>query len=339
MKQIRAIVYGVGKVNQIATRLMLEKGIDIVGAVNRPGPKVGKDLGTLANLSPLGVPVLDNPEKVLSVPADLALVAVCDDMDRGYPIYRNCLRHRLNVVTVGSFMSYPWRSTPKRSHELDTLAKDNGVSLIATGNQDFFMVNLGLLMSGVCHNIRKIVHKSLGNINKYGPEVARLMGVGTHPDIIDDSKARQHPNPYLPFWENVIDELDLEIKRIEQRSEPVVAGKKIYAKVLGHPIEKGEVIGRRQHLEIRTVQGLRLVGKNTLRICEKGEEEYKTWQVDGEPGMDIRATKLDTVFTTASQAVNRIPDAINAKPGYITLKKLPKLMYKSKPFSTYIQKA
>lgn len=71
MKQIRAIVYGVGKINQIATRLMVEKGVEIVGAVNRPGPKVGKDLGELAGISLLGIPVIDEPEKVLSSPAEL----------------------------------------------------------------------------------------------------------------------------------------------------------------------------------------------------------------------------------------------------------------------------
>jgi hypothetical protein len=47
MTQIRAIVYGVGLSNRIATRLMVEKGVQVVGAVNRSGPKVGKDLGIL----------------------------------------------------------------------------------------------------------------------------------------------------------------------------------------------------------------------------------------------------------------------------------------------------
>ena len=56
MTQIRAIVYGVGLSNRIATRLMVEKGVQVVGAVNRSGPKVGKDLGILTGLGyPLGV--------------------------------------------------------------------------------------------------------------------------------------------------------------------------------------------------------------------------------------------------------------------------------------------
>jgi len=339
MKQIRAVVYGVGKINQIATRLMVEKGIKIVGAINRSGPKVGKDLGTMANLSPLGVTVRDDFEKVLSVPADLAIVAVNDDMEKGYPIYKRCIEYGLNVVTVGAFMSYPWRSTPKPAQKLDELAKKYGVSLIATGNQDFFMVNLGLLMSGVCHKIKRIIHRSLANINLYGPEVARLMSVGTYPEAFDGSETHQHPNPYLPFWENVIDELDLKVSDIKRTTKPVVAEKDYFSNGLNRVIETGKIIGLNQRLDITTKEGLQLVGSNTLRLCDEDEEEYKAWQVDGEPGFEIRATRLDSVFTTASQAVNRIPDAINAEPGYITLKKLPKLIFKSKPFSTYIQKA
>ena len=337
MKQIRAIVYGIGRINQIAVRLLMEKGIEIVGAINRPGPKIGRDLGEVADLTPLGISISDRPADVLCKPADVVLVSVCDDMQRGFPIYKNCLEHGLNVVTVGAFMSYPWRSTPDLANELDVLAKNNGVSLVATGNQDFFMVNLGLLMSGVCHSIRRISHMSLANINLYGPEVANLMYVGGHPQAFENTDAGENSNPYLPFWENVIDELELTVSDIKQTSKPVIAANDVYAKGLARVVQRGKIIGLNQYLDIRTEQGLQFVGDNTLRICDDDEQEYKIWRIDGEPGMEIKATRLDTMFTTASQAVNRIPDAINADPGYITLRNLPKLTFKSKPYATYIQ--
>jgi 4-hydroxy-tetrahydrodipicolinate reductase len=81
------------------------------------------------------------------------------------------------------------------------------------------------------------------------------------------------------------------------------------------------------------------VGENTLRICRKDEEEFKEWLVEGEPDLEIRATRLDTAFTTASQSVNRIPDVINADPGYITLEQLPKLTFRQKPLYEYVRKA
>lgn len=90
---------------------------------------------------------------------------------------------------------------------------------------------------------------------------------------------------------------------------------------------------------MRTKEGLQLVGENTLRLCGEGEEEFKEWLIEGEPDLKIRATRLDTEFTTASQSVNRIPDVINAEPGYVTLEKLPKLTFRQKPLSAYVRKA
>ncbi len=64
--KLRAMVYGVGQMNMLATRLLTEKGVEIVGAINRSGPKIGKDLGLLSGIDKLNVPISDNPKKVLS---------------------------------------------------------------------------------------------------------------------------------------------------------------------------------------------------------------------------------------------------------------------------------
>lgn len=43
----------------------------------------------------------------------------------------------------------------------------------------------------------------------------------------------------------------------------------------------------------------------------------------------VRASELDSGFTTASQCVNRLAHVIQAPPGYVTLEKLPKLTFRS----------
>ena len=76
---IKVIVYGIGSVNQLAVRMLVERGVQIVGAINRAGPKVGQDVGLLSGLSePLGVVVSDDVESTLSTPADVVLVAIYD---------------------------------------------------------------------------------------------------------------------------------------------------------------------------------------------------------------------------------------------------------------------
>src|SRR3984893_17055656 len=82
VRRIKAIVYGVGAMNSIATRMMLEKGVDIVGALARSPEKVGRDLGEVAGLGfPTGVLIDDDAERVLATPqADIAVIAVASYM-------------------------------------------------------------------------------------------------------------------------------------------------------------------------------------------------------------------------------------------------------------------
>ena len=297
MKQVRAIVYGVGLQNRIATRLMVEKGVQVVGAVNRSGPKVGKDLGILTGLGyPLGVTVSDDPATVLSTPADIVHIAVCDDMERGFPIYKQCLEHGINVLTVGSFASHPWRTSPDLTHQLDELAKAHSVTITGTGNQDFFMVNLGTLMSGVCHRLDRITHRSLSDVNKSGPEVAKLVHVGDSIDKFEASTANQRPSIYTAFWGNVIADLGMTVLETTQTTIPIMADRDYFCDSLGFKITKGKIMGIMQRLNISTKEGLQLVGENTLRICGKSEEEFKEWLIEGEPDLEIRASRLDTAF-------------------------------------------
>ena len=91
---LRAMVYGVGQMNMLATRLLTEKGVEIVGAINRPGPKIGKDLGLFSGIGKLNVSISDKPEKVLSKEADIVIVGVAGELPRMLPISKKCLEAR-----------------------------------------------------------------------------------------------------------------------------------------------------------------------------------------------------------------------------------------------------
>ncbi len=87
----KVILYGVGQMNMMAARLLTEKEIEIVGAINRSGPKVGKDLGLVSGINRLDVLISNNPNEVLSKEADVVIVAVGSDLPNMFPIYKECL--------------------------------------------------------------------------------------------------------------------------------------------------------------------------------------------------------------------------------------------------------
>ena len=121
MKRIKAVVYGVGAMNSVATRMMLEKGVDIVGALARSPEKVGRDLGEVAGLGfETGVMVEDDPDRVLSTrQADIAVIAVASYMADMYEHLHRCAEHGVNAITISEEALYPWNTSPMETAELD----------------------------------------------------------------------------------------------------------------------------------------------------------------------------------------------------------------------------
>ena len=181
MRRIKAIVYGVGAMNSIATRMMLEKGVDVVGALARSPEKVGRDLGEVAGLGfQTGVLIDDDAERVLaSRQADIAVVAVSSYMSDMYEHLRLCAEHGVNAVTISEEALYPWNTSPTATAELDLLARRNGVTITGTGHQDVYWVNLVSMVLATAHRIDSVTGRASWNVDDYGPEVAKDQRVDT----------------------------------------------------------------------------------------------------------------------------------------------------------------
>ncbi len=67
MERIKALMYGVGVVAKTEmVKLMVEKGVDVVGAISRQS-NIGKDLGEVCGIGhPLGVKIANDPDEVIS---------------------------------------------------------------------------------------------------------------------------------------------------------------------------------------------------------------------------------------------------------------------------------
>ena len=340
MRRIKAVVYGVGAMNSIATRMMLEKGVDIVGALARSPQKVGRDLGEVAGLGhETGVVVEDDPDRVLSTRrADIAVIAVASYMGDMYEHLRRCAEHGVNAVTIAEEALYPWNTSPMQTAELDHLARQNGVTITGTGHQDVYWVNLVSMVLGTAHRIETVTGRASWNVDDYGPEVTKDQQVNRTIEEFDAWLAEADRPP--TFGRNtlgaLVEDLGLTAAEVTSTTRPDIAEQPVQSQSLGVTVEPGRVIGFTDVDTVRSHEGITLTFEMTGRLYLEGETDINDWTVEGEPPLRLINPAVPTMMSTVSQMVNRIPDVINAPPGFVTIEKLPRLRYRAFPLGVYV---
>ena len=342
MQKVRAVVYGVGQMGSLATRMLLEKDVEIVGALARSDAKVGKDLGEVAGLGrSLGVTVGSDADAVLAeANADIALLAVDSYLADHAVHLEACAKSGTNAITLSEEALYPWRTAADATKRLDQLAKDHGVTLTGGGCQDLFWVHqVGALM-GAAHTIESVYGYSNWNVDDFGPEVAQDMQIGAAPEDISSSSGEDQDGP--PSFnriglEAIVALAGLTFEKVTSEVEPLVATEPTPSNGLGTTIEAGRVVGLNNVERVQTAEGIELTLEMAGHIYKPGEHDVTEWTIKGEPDMKVRIDPWPARIGTVTQLVNRVPDVINAAPGFVTVDQLPAPMYRSAPMGAYIR--
>jgi 4-hydroxy-tetrahydrodipicolinate reductase len=177
-------------------RLMLEKsGLQIVAAVDARPDYVGRDLGEVLGVGKkLGVTVTDHPETVLdSNKVDLTVIATTSWTERQMPDLRKIITAGINVISIAEEMADPAAQHPELAKELDGLAKQHGVSVLGTGvNPGYVLDLLVVALTGGCHSVERIEASRVQRSQPYGPTVMETQGVGTTPEVFRKGVEEAH---------------------------------------------------------------------------------------------------------------------------------------------------
>lgn len=340
MERIKAVVYGVGAMNTIVTRMLLDKDVDIVGAISRSESKVGRDLGDLTELGrQLGVVVNDDAGEVFrQTRPDIAVIAVNSYMADAVAQLRICAEHGVNAVTISEEALFPWQTSPEITAELDRIAKSTGATLTGTGHQDTYWVNMVAMLMGTAHHISSVTGRASWNVDDYGPEVAGDQQVGSTTGQFEEwLRGSQRPPT---FGRNVLDALvadtGLTVKSQTTSTRPDLATEPVFSQSLQKQIRAGDVIGFTDVDEIQTEEGPVFTFEMSGRVYGPDDGDINEWAIEGEPNLVLSNGTVPTQVTTCTQMVNRIPDVIAAPAGFVTAEKLPRLRYRAFPLHTYL---
>lgn len=156
-RKLRFVQMGLGPVGARLCKLALEKkGIELVGAIEKVN--LGKDAGEVIGLGKkLGVTVTDDVNAALAVRPDVVLHATQSSLELVREQLIPIIKAKVNIVSTCEELAYPWEAQPEIARELDALAKENNVTVLATGvNPGFCMDTFPIVLTGVCQKVEKI---------------------------------------------------------------------------------------------------------------------------------------------------------------------------------------
>lgn len=348
MEKVRAIQYGVGKMAVYTMRYMLEKGIEIVGAIDVNPDIVGKDIGSLMGREELGIKVIDAKdakELLENTKPDICVVttrSLIGELEKPLIL---CASMGINAITTCEEAFFPMNSNPELTKKIDELAKENNCTITGSGYQDIYWGQLVSSIAGSTQRIVKIKGSSSYNVEEYGIALAEAHGAGltlsefdekiASVDRISDEEREKiiKSGEYLPsyMW-NVngwlCEKLGLTVKRQTQKCVPQTAKEDIYSSTLNMTIKAGDATGMSAVVTTETEEGITLETECIGKVYSKDEFDKNVWTVEGEPTTTITVEKPDTVELTCASIVNRIPDVIKAKSGYVPTERFGELTFK-----------
>lgn len=331
MKQpIRVLQWGLGAMGAGMARLMLEKpGLEIVAAVGRPRHN-GKDLGEVIGLGKnLGITITDNPDTVLDKEkVDCVGLATTSWTATQLPDLRKILDAGINCVTITEEMADPEAQSPELAAEIDELAKKNGVSVLGTGVNPGFVLDLLIVtLTGGCHTVERIEATRVNDLSPYGHTVMRSQGVGTTPQAFRAGLADGSIVGHVGFPESIhmiSEAIGLGVDRIEQTREPIIS--KVYRETPEVKVEPGMVagcthtgIGYRGDREV-----IRLVHPQQIHPHLENQDTGDYIHIYGKPEVHMTIKpEIAGGKATIGIAVNSIPLVVAATPGLKRMIDLP----------------
>ncbi len=358
MRALRIAQYGCGKMSRYTMRYVFEKGAEIVAAFDMNPKVIGKDIGEIMGCGPKGVHVQDaaKADAVLGqLKPDACIITTMSLMRDIKAALLLCAKNGVNAITTNEEAIFPGNSSPAITAEVDALAKKTGCTICGSGYQDVFWGNLIATLAGAMHTIKKIKGSSSYNVEDYGIALAKVHGAGLDlaafekeiaaADAISPAERQKliDKGEFLPsyMW-NVngwlAGRLGLTITSQVQKCVPQTHKTDLVSSTLGMTIPAGHATGMSAVVTSQTAEGIVLESECIGKVYAPDEFDRNDWTLCGEPDTEVVINRPATVELTCATIVNRIPDLINAEPGYVTTDRMPVNSYRVKPLDAYVKR-
>lgn len=356
-RKLKIAQYGCGKMSVYTMRYVYEHGGEIVAAFDINPDVIGRDIGNIMGCEDKGVMISSKEEarSVLErVKPDACIVTTMSLLSDVEDALMLCAELGINAITTCEEAFFSWNSNPNLTKKIDEVAKQNNCTITGSGYQDIYWGSLISDIAASTHKITKIIGESWYNVEDYGIALANAHGAGLTleefdnqvavVDKISDSEREEiiASGKYLPsyMW-NVngwlAGKLGLTVKHQTQKCVPETYQEDIFSSTLNKTIKAGDATGMAAVVTTETIEGITIESKCVGKVYAPSEFDKNEWTICGEPDTTIVVNRPATVELTCATIVNRLPDLINAKPGFIGTFEMDELKYRTKDLDEYVR--
>lgn len=343
--KVKFVQYGCGKMSLYTMRYAMEKGYELVGAVDINPNIVGCDVSKVLGGNDLGIKITDvkDAESLLKeVKPDIVIITTMSLMNDVKDSLLLCAKLGINAITTCEEAFYPFNSSPKLSKEIDTLARLNNCTITGSGYQDAYWGNLISTIVGSTAKVVKIKGSSSYNVEDYGIALAKAHGAGLTVEefdrdvasadkiSIDQRNALIESGNYSPsyMWNTngwLCDKLGYHVKSQVQKCVPQFNDEDIHSTTLNMTIKKGMATGMSAVVTTETEEGIIIETECIGKVYSDKDFDCNNWTVYGEPDTNLIINRPSTVELTCATIVNRIEDVINCTSGFIPTSRMGEL--------------
>jgi 2,4-diaminopentanoate dehydrogenase len=338
----RVVQWTTGHVARFATRAVIEHpDLDLVGCFAHSADKVGRDVGELVGVDPVGVAATDDVDALVALAPDVVVynpLLQVAEVPGHVALLERLLHAGINVVTASNLVTGRWWGAEAR---LDEAGRAGGASLFGSGVNPGFINAFALTAASVCSSVRGISIWEEAECSGYdSADLWKTVGFArAADDPATIEMARRGTNVFEDTVAMMADALALPLDEIRFAPEIAVANEELDLGFMVIP--KGHVAGLKNRW-LGIASGREVIELGT--VWKMTEDVTPNWpirhgwhiEVDGLPvvrahvagGPPADETSSEVLMglamiMTAMPLVHAIPHVVAARPGVVTYKDLP----------------
>ncbi len=317
---IRVAQFGLGPIGLESLRLLARTPwARVVGGVDIDPAKHGQSIDTLTQVPELkDAKVYASLDELMGqATPDVVLHTAGSSVKDTINQISQMVEAGVSVATTCEPMLYPWLTAPHEAMMLDSLAETRRVSVVGTGvNPGFVMDLLPVVVSGVLRHVDRVLVQRVVNASTRRMPLQRKVGSGMDPDRFLELY-RQGKAGHAGFRESVALIADAmgwttDAHAITQDLEPVIATRRIQTPYF--TVEAGQTRGLHQVATLRHEDREAVRLDLTMALDEPSPRDRIEIEGDHHLVANIEGGVPGDTATVAAM-VNVVPRLLDASPG------------------------